>query len=164
MAGCGQSLGRHIGEECTHFVGEVAHLDGGEVVNGEGDVATGIVTEDALEIGLQGLVAQACLELRGAQVLLEIFKEEADEDTAGCRSLFLSQLNDRKDMPADGIVGEQVAEEAGDIAQLVGLVAVNGVVVLGEGLLVQLHPHAVQARKLLAQQAHELGIDLLLRA
>ena len=66
-------------------------------------------------------------------------------------------------MPANGIVGEQVAEEAGDIAQLVGLVAMDGVVVLGEGLLIQLHPHAVQARKLLAQQAHELGINLLLR-
>jgi hypothetical protein len=38
-----------------------------------------------------------------------------------------------------------MAEQAGNIPQLVGLVAVHHVVVFDEGLLEQVHPHAVEA-------------------
>jgi hypothetical protein len=57
-----------------------------------------------------------------------------------------------------------VPEELGDVAQLVVFVAVDGLVVLGEGLLEQVAPEAVDFGKTLANETEEFGVCLFLGA
>ena len=43
-------------------------------------------------------------------------------------------------MPADSVSSQDMAKEASDIPQFVGLISVDGVVVFGEGLLEKVCP------------------------
>lgn len=66
-------------------------------------------------------------------------------------------------MPANGVRAEHVAEESGNVAQLVRVVAVDGVVVLCECLLKEVGPEPVDLGKSLGNETVELGVRLLLR-
>lgn len=56
-----------------------------------------------------------------------------------------------------------MAEEASDVAQAVGLVAVDRVIVFSEGLLEQICPEAVEFGEAFADEAEEFRVCLLLR-
>ncbi len=73
-------------------------------------------------------------------------------------------MDDGQHVPADGVGRETVGPEARNVPQLVGLVPVDGVVILGERLLKQVAPHAVEPREPLAYQAVELEVRLGLGA
>ena len=57
-----------------------------------------------------------------------------------------------------------MAEEAGDVAELVVVVAMDRFEVLDEGLLEEVGPQPVDLGKALADEAEELGVRLLLTA
>jgi hypothetical protein len=69
-----------------------------------------------------------------------------------------------KDMPADGVTREQMSEELSDDAQPVGLVTMDGVVVLGEHVLEQFPPKPVELAEALANQPKELVVSAFLAA
>jgi hypothetical protein len=72
-------------------------------------------------------------------------------------------MNHGEDMPANGVGTEQVSEKARDIAESVGLVSMNGVVVLCKCLLEEVGPQAVEFGESFAHEAKEFGIGFLLR-
>lgn len=67
-------------------------------------------------------------------------------------------------MPSDRVRAEHVSEEGGDVAQPVGLVAVDRVVVFGKGGLEQVRPETVDLGKSLSDQTVELRVCPFLRA
>jgi hypothetical protein len=84
-------------------LGEGTHSDGGEIVDGEPDVAGIVVRENALEARLEGLVGHPSLQFGHAHILRDILDQNFDEDTtSGCR-LLLIQMNDGQHVPADGV-------------------------------------------------------------
>lgn len=73
-------------------------------------------------------------------------------------------MNRAQDVPANGIRGQKVTEEMSNDAETVRLISVNGIVVLGEGVLEEVLPHAVELAQTLSDQAEELVVGALLRA
>jgi hypothetical protein len=73
------------------------------------------VREDALQTGLQSLVAHTCLQFRRAQVFLEIFKQNLDEDTACRRRFLFVEVDNGQDVPANGVRGEEMTEEPSNV-------------------------------------------------
>lgn len=69
-----------------------------------------------------------------------------------------------KDMPVNGVARHQVPEELSDNAQPVGLVSVDGVVILGEHVLKQLPPKSVKFAEAFADETKELVVSTLLAA
>lgn len=67
-----------------------------------------------------------------------------------------------KDMPANGVTRHQMSEELSDDAQPVGLVTVDGVVVLCEHVLKQLPPKSVEFAEALADESKELVVSAFL--
>jgi len=67
-------------------------------------------------------------------------------------------------MPADGVTRHQMPEELGNNAQPVGLVSVDGVVILGEHVLKQLPPKSVEFAETLTYEPKELVVSALLAA
>lgn len=109
------------------------------------------------------VAAEAGRELGHTKSLGHLLEKDFDKDTAGTGSLVLVEVDGRQHVPANGIAGEKVAKEAGNVAQLVGLVAMDGVVVLGKGLLEHGGPATIQLGKALTDETKELGVCLLLR-
>lgn len=68
-----------------------------------------------------------------------------------------------EDSPGDGIRRKQVTEEATNVSELVGLVSMDGFVVLLERLLVALCPDAVEFAETFTDQAEERVVGTLLR-
>ena len=67
-------------------------------------------------------------------------------------------------MPAYGIGAEEVAEQAGNVAEAVSFVAMNRVIVMGEGILKEFFPEAVEAAEAFRDKAKELAISSFLAA
>ena len=93
---------------------------------------------------MQGVLLEAGNQLVDAEVHGEFLEEDLDEDAAGGGGVFLVELDDGKDVPFDGVGGEEVAEELGDDAEAVGLVAVDGFVVFDELAFEELTPESVE--------------------
>lgn len=157
---------RQILEVLPHFFGQCPHADAGKVVDGESGVSgVGRVHgEDAFVARAEDVVFHPGLELGGAHGFGQILEKDLQEDPRARGGFILIQMDDGEDVPADGIRGQDVAEEASDIPQSVRLVPVDGVVVLCERLFKKIGPQAVELGKSFAEQAEELGICLLLGA
>lgn len=67
-------------------------------------------------------------------------------------------------MPANRVIANHMAEEAGNIAESVCLVAMDGVVVLGKCSFEEIGPEPVDLCEALSDQAVELRIRALLGA
>ena len=67
-------------------------------------------------------------------------------------------------MPANGIGAEEVAEEAGNVAEAISFVAMNRVIVMGEGILKEFFPEAVEAAETFGDEAKELAVGSFLAA
>jgi hypothetical protein len=91
-------------------------------------------------------------------------EQDLDEDTATGSSFVFIQMNDRKHVPTDCIGSQQMAEEAGNVAQAVCLVPMDSIVVLGKRLFEQIRPQSVKLGEALPDQPEEFGICLFLRA
>lgn len=79
-------------------------------------------------------------------------EQDFDEDTRGRGSVILGEAHRVNDLPGDGVGGKQVAEEARDIAQLVGLQSVDQRVLAAETLLKARLILALQQAEALRQQ------------
>lgn len=97
-------------------------------------------------------------------MLGDILEQNLDENTTARSRLVLVQVDDGEHMPPNRVVAQDVAKEPGNVAQPVGFVAVNGIIVFRKGLLEQVGPETVELRKPLSDQAIELGIRPFLRA
>jgi hypothetical protein len=135
----------------AHAFRQLAHADARKVVDGEARVARVVCREDAGEALLQLLRIQLRPQLRHAQRLGQVLKEDLDEDAAAGRRVLFVQAHDREHVPAQPVRAEHVPKEAGNVAQPVRLVAVDGLVVLGEGSFEEFGPQPVQLGKALAQ-------------
>ena len=58
-----------------------------------------------------------------------------DEDARGGGGFFFVEVDDGKDVPCYGVRGEEVAEEAGNVAEAIGFVAMDCAVVLQQELV-----------------------------
>lgn len=79
-------------------------------------------------------------------------EEDLDEDSGAGGGVVLRDPDAVQDTPRDGVGGQEVGEELGHIAQLVGLQAMHKGVLLSEALLVQGLPHLVVPAVPLSQQ------------
>lgn len=67
-------------------------------------------------------------------------------------------------MPAESVGREHVSKKFGNVADFVGFVAMNGIIILAEGVFEEVGPHAVDLGESLADEAVEFSIGALLRA
>lgn len=67
-------------------------------------------------------------------------------------------------MPTYGIGAEEVAEEAGNVAEAIGFVAMNSVIIVGEGILEKFFPEAVETTEAFRDEAKELAVGSFLAA
>lgn len=148
----------------AHLLREQTHANAGEVVDGEPSVARVVHREEPVEAGTQDGVQQSLPQLRQSEMLRHVLEQNLDENTAARGSLFLVQVDNGQDMPANCVAAQDMTKEASNVAEAVRLVPVNRLVVLGKRLLEQVSPEAVQLGKPLADEAVELGIRPLLRA
>lgn len=63
-------------------------------------------------------------------MLCQVLEQDLYENSTTRGGLFLIQVDDRQNVPSNGIIADHVPEEPCDIAQAIGLVAMDGVVVL----------------------------------
>lgn len=160
----GQGRLGHVGEVLSHLLGQDAHANAGEVVDGEPDVARVLSREEALEAGPQRLIGHACSELNQADFFRNVLEQNLDKDTATRRGLLLVEVDDGEAVPAQGVGSKHVTEQHSNVPQLVVLVPMDRLVVLDKGLLEEVAPQPVDLGKALTNQAKELGVCLLLRA
>lgn len=119
----------------SHVLGENTQADRGEVVDRETRAFGVVFGEEALPGFLKtGLLETFCKHLE-AELLLHLLEQDLDEDSRATGGILLVHMHDRERCPADAISGEEMAEEASDIAEAVGFVPVNDIVVIAETLL-----------------------------
>lgn len=148
----------------AHFLREKTHSDTGEVVDGEPRIARVVHRENTVKAGPKDRIIQPFPQLRQAEMLCEILEQDLNENTTARSRLVLVQVDDGEHMPPNRVSAQYVAKEARNVAQPVGFVAVNGIIVFRKGLLEQVTPETVELRKPLSDQAIELGIRPFLRA
>lgn len=66
-------------------------------------------------------------------------------------------------LPPDGVIGELVTKESGNVSEAVGLVSMDGFVVVGKRFFEKVLPKPVELAEALADVAVELRIGSLLR-
>lgn len=67
-----------------------------------------------------------------------------------------------QDCPGDTVRSDEVTEKSTDVAELVGLVAVDGLVVVAESFLEGFGPDAVELAEALTDEAVEGGVGAFL--
>lgn len=148
----------------SHLLGQDTHADAGKVVDGEPDVARVLHGEDAMEARPESFVGQARPQLGQPGFLQDVLEQDLDEDAAtGCGFIFV-EADDAEAVPAQSIGRKHVTKQHGNVAQLVVLVSVDGLVVLCKGLLEEIAPQTVDLGEALANHAKELGVSLFLGA
>lgn len=60
-------------------------------------------------------------------------------------------------MPPNSVIADHMSKEACNVAKTVCLIAMNGVVVFGEGRLKEIRPQSIDLGKSLTNQAVEFG-------
>jgi len=147
----------------AQVVREASETDRGEKVDGEACVLGVVLGKEALKVlGHEG-VAQALVELGEAEELGHLLEEDLDEDAARRGGLVLVEVNEAQHAPRQRVRVQQVRKDLGDVAQLVGLEAVDGRVLLAEALHEGVLVGAVEHAKSLRQQAVEAHVGALLR-
>lgn len=116
----------------AHVFGQHAHANAGEVIDGEASVTRVLSREKTLEAGPQDLISEPGLQAWQAHMFSQVLEQNLDEDTTARGSLFLVEVDHRQDVPSNGVVADEMSEEPCNVAQTVGFVAVDGVVVFGE--------------------------------
>jgi hypothetical protein len=147
----------------SHLLGKRAQANARKVINGEPDVSGIVLGKDALEVWTQRLIGHSSLELGKPKFFDNALEQNLDKDATARRGFILVEVYRGHAMPAEGVDAKHVAKELGNVAQLVVFVAMYGVIVLGEGLLEQIAPEAVNLGKTLSNEAKELCVRLFLR-
>jgi hypothetical protein len=90
----------------AHVFRQYTHTDTSEVVDGKSGVSGVLCWEETLEAGAENLISEAGLQARKTQILCQVLEEDLDEDTAAGGGLLFVKMDDRQNMPADGIVAD----------------------------------------------------------
>jgi hypothetical protein len=88
-------------------------------------------------------VLEPLLQRSQPHTLHQLGHEDLDENTAATRRIVFVHLDALKARPADGVRGEQVAEEPCDVAKAIRFVAMDGLVVCVECLFEAVGPYAI---------------------
>lgn len=91
-----------------------------------------------------------------AHGLREILKENFNENATARSRFLLIQMNDRHDVPSNGIGANEMAKEARNVSQSVCFVSMDSVIIFGEGILEKLGPKTIDLGKPLPDEAIEL--------
>lgn len=151
-------------EVLAHVLGQHAHADRGEVVDGETGVLRIVLGEEPLPVLLQARLAEAFGERLEAELLLDLLKEDLDKDSRAAGRVLFVHVDDGERGPAHTVGRIEVTEEARDVAEAVGLVSMDGVVVVAEALFEVVGPLAMELAEALAHVAVELAVGALLGA
>lgn len=73
-------------------------------------------------------------------------------------------MDDREDMPSESIGAQEMTEKPGNISEAIGFIAMNRIVICGEGFLEQVGPKSIELCKSFTDKSEKLGISFLLRA
>lgn len=87
----------------THLFSKRSHTNAGEVVDREAGVSGIVCGEDARKAGAQDVILHSFLKFRHAHRLGQVLKQDLDEDTAARGRFLFVEMDDREDVPADGI-------------------------------------------------------------
>jgi hypothetical protein len=104
------------------------------------------------------------MQLRQPKMLSQVLEKDLDENTAARRCFLLVQVYDRHYVPANGVVADHMSEETRDIAQAIGFIPVNRIVVFRERRLKKVRPETIDLCEPFPNQTVELGVCPLLRA
>lgn len=131
----------------SHLLSDTSHANAREVIDREACTSWIVRGEETLIVGPQEVVFKTGLQFRHAQSLCKILEQYLNKDATAGGGFVLVQVDDRHDMPADGIRAQHVAKKPSNVTKSVRLVAMNGVIVLGKGRLELLGPEAVELSK-----------------
>ncbi|KAI3483060.1 hypothetical protein L1887_54081 [Cichorium endivia] len=109
-------------------------------------------------------LAEAFGERLEAELLLDLLKEDLDKDSRAAGRVLFVHVDDGERGPAHTVGRIEVTEEARDVAEAVGLVSMDGVVVVAEALFEVVGPLAMELAEALAHVAVELAVGALLGA
>lgn len=149
----------------SHILSKCTKADTGEEVDGESRVLWVVLGEEPLEERACGwVIEKPLLHPIEADVLEDLLEHDLDEDTGGGGGVLLCHPDDVHDGPGDSVARDEVAEEAGDVAEPIRLVPMDGVVVRAEAVFKVDRPHRVELGQSLAHEAVEFVVAPLLRA
>lgn len=149
----------------SHVFSQRTEADAGEEVDGESRVLGVVLGEETLEEGSgRRVVKEAFLHLFKSNVFEDLLEHDLDKDTRGRGGILFRHAHDVQDRPRDSITGQEMAKEAGDIAQPIRLVPMDGVVVGSEAVLKVDRPDLVELAQSLAHETVELVVTPLLGA
>lgn len=140
----------------SHLLGNSSHADRSEVVDGESCIAGVVVRKESFEVGSEKVFLEAVLQFLHAHGLREILKEDFDENTTARSRFLLIQMNDRHDVPSNGIGANEMTEKSRNVSQSVCFVSMDSVIIFGEGILEKLGPKTIDLGKPLPDEAIEL--------
>lgn len=154
----------HRLQPLPHALRQRPEPDARKEVYAEANVFRVLSREHARQVVRQRRLVQRRDEPLEAHVLGEVLEQNLDEDAAAARRVLLRDPHAAQLAQAERARGEHVRKELCNVAQLVGLVAVDGGKVLYEALAELVRPEAVELGEALADQAVELGVGAFLGA
>jgi hypothetical protein len=113
---------------------------------------------------LKCIILELILQRLHANALRKILDKDLDEDTARAGSVFLIQANDMKDLPPNRVGRQEVPEKLSDDSQAVRFVPMDRLVILGEHVLKQVLPEAIELAKSLSNETEKLVVCAFLTA
>ena len=154
---------RRVLEVCPHVLSDASEADTGVVVDGESGVFRVVHREHAPEGGEKIGRLESLAQLRHPHDLEHLLQHDFDKNSGRRGRLFLVHVHDVQHGPRNTVRSEHVPEEPSDVAQLVRLVSVNGVVILHECLLEALRPYAIKLAESFTYETVECVVRSLLR-
>ena len=134
------------------------HVDAREVVNREPGVLGVIHREHIPTMASNLFIREPCGDSLHTHTLHDLLHQNLHKDTTAASRVVLIHLDHAERGPRDGVAGEEVAKEASNIAKTVGLIPMDGVILLPEGYFERVAPDAVDFAETFANQAVEAGI------
>lgn len=140
----------------SHLLSDDAQPDTGEVVDREASVLRVVHGEHLLVVFSHGWVFEPLRQLLQPHLFHHFIHKNFDENSARRRGVVLVHLDHREHSPRQRIARQQMTEEPSDVAKPVRLVAMDCLVVCGEGLLEVFAPHAIEFAETFPDQTVEI--------
>jgi hypothetical protein len=141
-----------------HFLCYNAHANAGEIIDGEASVLGNVHREHTDARLFHFFIFESlrkCLQAHGFHHLVH---HNFDEDTTARCRIILIYLHAFQHRPRNRITGHQVSKEAGNVAQTVGLVAMDGRIIVPECCLETIRPDAIKLTKSFTDESIEVGV------
>lgn len=147
----------------SHILGDDSKTNTGEIVYGEPGILGYVDREHSLASMFHlGVLEPFCQRLQ-PHALHHLVHQYLDEDTRTRRSIIFVHPDAFEHHPRNGIGGEEMAKESGNITQTVRFVAMNRGVVIPKRSLQAIGPNAVELAKPFTDVSIERRIRPFLR-